>query len=45
VEENLIGMGRDQATTAAAGAMDVEAWKKFGGEVDGKVYVAPGGEG
>jgi hypothetical protein len=31
-------MGRDQTA-----AMDVDAWKAFGGKVDGKVYVAPGG--
>lgn len=34
-------MGKDQQ---AGGAMDVDAWKAFGGTVEGKVYVAPGGE-
>lgn len=32
-------MGRDQTA-----AMDVDQWKAFGGTLDGKVYVAPGGE-
>ncbi|KAI8469978.1 MAG: hypothetical protein J3K34DRAFT_268835 [Monoraphidium minutum] len=32
-------MGRDQTA-----AMDVDAWKAFGGTVEGKVYVSPGGE-
>ena len=35
-------MGKDQQ--AASATMDVDAWKAFGGKVDGKVYVAPGGE-
>ena len=34
-------MGRDQT----AAVMDVDAWKAFGGTVDGKVYVAPTGKG
>lgn len=33
-------MGKDQQ----AATMDVDAWKAFGGTVDGKVYVAPSGE-
>lgn len=24
--------------------MDVDAWRAFGGSVEGKVYIAPGGE-
>lgn len=35
-------MGKDQ--TASATMQDVDAWKAFGGKVEGKVYVAPGGE-
>lgn len=34
-------MGKDQQ---AGGAMDVDAWKAFGGSLEGKVYVAPTGE-
>ena len=36
-------MGKDQQAASSA-AMDVDAWKAFGGKVEGKVYVAPGGE-